>query len=115
MSATRITVSANHPPGPGRPDRKPTTTPSTEPMTNEIAVPDIAMSRSIRGAYRTRERMSVPLVSVPNQCVALGGSNPCAALGAVAEYGTISGASGISRTSTTEMTIPAIAVGCLPR
>jgi hypothetical protein len=48
-------------------------TPSATPKTNAMIVETRAMVMSIRGAASTREKMSRPETSVPNQNWAFGG------------------------------------------
>ena len=49
------------------------TTPSGDPRSTEMAVAVTAMTTSVRGAASRRDRMSMPLSSVPSQCAADGG------------------------------------------
>jgi hypothetical protein len=49
------------------------TTPSGDPRSTEIAVAITAITTSVRGAASRRDRMSMPLSSVPSQCAADGG------------------------------------------
>ena len=54
------------------PAKKPESTPSATPQAKATVVETSAMVRSTRGAASTREKMSIPETSVPNQCVAFG-------------------------------------------
>ena len=74
-SRKRITASAPaRPPRPRRLSNSATTTPIGAPTSTEIAVATSAISTSMRGAASRRDRISMPLSSVPSQCAALGGS-----------------------------------------
>ena len=61
VSAKRLMMRSHQPP------KKPAARPSAMPITNDSATAAIAMPKSSRVATITRERMSRPKASVPNQ------------------------------------------------
>jgi hypothetical protein len=63
-----------------QPPKKPAASPSGMPMTKDSATAETAMPRSSRVATTTREKMSRPSASVPNQCAAEGGCSATALL-----------------------------------
>ncbi len=74
-SRKRITISATaRAPRARRLSNKATMTPIGAPTSTAIAVAIRAIRTSIRGAASRRDRMSMPLSSVPSQWAALGGS-----------------------------------------
>src|SRR5688500_4388525 len=61
--------------------------PSATPTIVEIAVADSARKMSIRAAARTREKTSMPVLSVPIQWSALGGARLSVGNASRGEYG----------------------------
>ena len=75
-SSRRMTISATAVEPPRlRDSSSAMTTPIGDPTSTEIAVAITAITTSVRGAASRRDRMSMPLSSVPSQCAADGGSS----------------------------------------
>ena len=77
MSAPRMIALLTSAHNPRAPAKKPETTPRTTPPTKATTVEISAIVRSMRGAAMTREKMSMPEMSVPIQWSTLGGRTAC--------------------------------------
>ena len=113
-SGNAMIVSASRPTNRSvQPPKNPAATPAIPPSTNTSGTENTAIAMSIRAATTTRDRMSRPSWSVPNQCAAFGGLSACAVSLASGSYGTRPGpAIAHSSKNTNSAKLPAVTGSC---
>src|SRR5437868_3267119 len=87
--------------------------PTISPMIRDANTTLVPTSMEMRAPKMTRERMSRPNSSVPNQCAFDGGCNRAGRLSAAGSCGAIHGANIANSTKTVTITAPAAASGRL--
>src|SRR5437868_5911446 len=87
--------------------------PTISPMIRDANTTLVPTSMEMRAPKMTRERMSRPNSSVPNQCAFDGGCNRAGRLSAAGSWGAIHGANIANSTKMVTITAPAAASGRL--